>query len=74
MQRLRRRGLGVLEFPGRQARGERREHRAGGLLHVDSGVTVDPVKIALKKCASALCRELRAWMPSIIIESAQQWR
>ena len=74
VQRLRRCGLGVLKFPGRQARGERREHHAGCFLYVDAGVAVDSVKNAFKEGASALRRQVSPWMPSFIIESAQQRR
>jgi len=74
MQRLRRRGLGVLKLPGRQARGERSEHYARRLFYIDAGVTVDSIMNAFKEGASILRGKVSAWMPSFIIEPAQQWR
>ena len=74
MQRLRRSGLGVLKFRGRQAGSERCEYRTRGFFRVDSWVAVDAIMNAFKEGASTLRRQMSAWMPSFIVEPTQQWR
>src|SRR5512140_2457947 len=74
MQRLRRRGLGVLEFRRRQARCKRGEHRAGGIFDIDAGVAMDAIMNALKEGAAALRCQMGIRMPAFIVQPAQQYR
>jgi len=74
VQRLWRGGLGVLKFPGRQARGEHSEHSARRIFYIDAWVAVDSIMNAFKEGASTISCRVSAWMPSFIIEPAQQWR
>ena len=73
VQRLWRSGLGVLKFPGGQTRCKCGEYHASGFFYIDAGVAMDAIMNTLKKGASTLGCQVSAWMPSFIIEPAQQW-
>ena len=73
VQRLWRGGLGVLKFPGGQTRCKGGEHHTSGFFYIDAGVAMDAIMNTLKKGASTLGCQVSAWMPSFIIEPAQQW-
>ena len=72
VQRLRRSGLGVLKFCRGQTRCKCGKHRASGFLYIDGGVAMHAIMNTLQKGASIIGHQVRVWMPSLVVETAQQ--